>query len=326
MDWIGARTLLRQELDHLSRCDRMTGHVGRDLRDAEAGTHLRYRVDAPVGLPMFFLTSRKISARQCCKVIPLRATTAAMMPTPRAPSLAHCALASIVMIGCANDGPGVDAQPPDSPAYALQTPSTDAGSLPVAPASGISFSVAGTDGAKLVVSGAKCTDDRCTLATVPTTPVRVDLTLSSHGTADMPVWVRWRGCTPSDGQLWPVWSGGPTPEYQTLYTHIFDRLAPGSACVAEVTQGTWYIFAGNLSVKATTNAQYCRDQYSSPENLTLHCFVPAKDEIAVTSDLLAWECFTAGARSNVSASTIRQASVKLTAAGNEVVSCTGRAR
>lgn len=249
-----------------------------------------------------------------------------MMPTSRAHHVARCALVSLVLAGCADDGSSVDAPQADTPAYALEAPASDAGSSTTAPASGLSFSVEGTKEAKLVIAGASCAGNRCTLPTVPAAAVRVDLTLSSHGIADMPVLVRWRGCSPKGGQLWPVWSGGPTPEYQTLYTHDFESLAPGSACVAEVAQGSWYIFAGNRSVQATTNPQYCRDQYSSPENLNLHCFVPAKEEVALTSDLRAWECYVDGARKATAPTVFRQGNLKFTAAGNEVISCIGSAR
>jgi hypothetical protein len=133
--------------------------------------------------------------------------------------------------------------------------------------------------------------------------------------------VRWRGCAVADGQLWPVWDGGPTPAYQTLYTHVFEGLTASSQCVAEVAQGTWYIFAGNRSLEATRNTQYCRAQFSSPENLNLHCFVPAREEIALTSDLRSWACFDAEG-----ATTYRQGNLAFTAAGNEVVSCIGSAR
>ena len=252
-----------------------------------------------------------------------------MMPTPRAHHLAHFALASTILVGCAeSDEPSVDA-----PAYALATTAADAAAAadaspdvsPGAPASGLSFSVEGAKDFKLVVPGASCAGNRCTLATVPSTEIRVDLTLNSHGMSDMPVWVRWRGCTPKGGQLWPMWSGGQTPEYQTLYTHGFEGLAPGSACVAEVVQGTWYIFAGNLSVKPTTNAQYCREQYSSPENLNLHCFVPAKQEVTIESTLRSWQCFIDGAKRATAPTVFRTGNLKFTAAGNEVVSCTGMA-
>lgn len=251
------------------------------------------------------------------------------MPTSRAHHLARLALASTIMVGCADDGRGVDAPSSDEPTRALAAPATDAAApsdaAPGAPATGLSFSVEGAKDAKLVVAGATCVNNRCTFATVPTTEVRVDLTLVSHGMSDMPVWVRWRGCTPKGGQLWPRWSGGQTPEYETLYTHGFEGLPPGSACVAEVVQGSWYIFAGNLSVKATTNAQYCRDQYSSPENLNLHCFVPAKQELTIESTLRSWQCYIDGAKRATAPTVFRQGTLKFTAAGNEVVSCTGMA-
>jgi hypothetical protein len=257
-----------------------------------------------------------------------------MMLTPRVsiPVLgALAALTSVAAIGCAepcdHDQRCVDESVQADQTRALQAP-PDATVTPVKPldasaaGSGITFSVEGTASATLAVAGATCGAGRCTLATVPTGEVRVDLTLSSHGTADMPVWVRWRGCTPAGGQLWPVWNAGPNPEYQTLYTHGFVGLTAGSQCVAEVVQGSWYIFAGDRTLKATTNAQYCREQYSSLDNLNLHCFIPAKEKVGISSGLRSWECYKSATPKPI---VYKQASLTLTSVGNEVLSCMGRA-
>lgn len=255
-----------------------------------------------------------------CQARDFHATTAGMPNSPRACPLVIAAIASLHVLGCAD--PCVDDDCVDPSAVdvrAQRAPTADAPTAPVN--TGITFSVEGTAGAKLVVDGAKCTGDRCAMASIPSAPVRVDLTLSSRGNTDMPVWVRWRGCAVADGQLWPVWSAGPTPEYETLYTHIFEGLTASSQCVAEVAQGSWYIFAGDRSVRATSNPQYCREQFSSPENLNLHCFIPAKEKIALTSDLRSWACF--GSKGSTMH---RQANLDFTAAGNEVVSCMGSAR
>ncbi len=252
----------------------------------------------------------------------------------RAPALAL--LAAVGATGCSD--PCVDdARCDDESAPAAQqaaaadagasTPTTpvtvDAGAAPSG--SGVTFSVEGSTRAKLVIEGARCEGLRCTFASVPAGgKVKVDLTLSNSGVSDMPVWVKWRGCSNYDGQLWPVWQTNP-PSYETLYTHVFQGLTAGSHCVAEIAQGSWYVFAGNLSLKATKNAQWCRDQYSGPENLNLQCFIPAKETLSITGDLRSWQCYTDGVKRATAPVTHRQSSLSFTSVGHEIISCMGSA-
>lgn len=175
----------------------------------------------------------------------------------------------------------------------------------------------------LVVAGATCIAGRCTLAPPADGKLKVALTLERSAAEPMPVLARWQGCGTPTTQFFPV-----TPssnEYILHYESDFSDLRAGSSCTAEIVQGAWLVFAGDMSTQILQGESHCALLQVSQMGVNASCFPPAGTQIVIMSDLPRWDCVSVALDGTIQDSSFMQAQLSLVSVANQLVSCTGAA-
>jgi hypothetical protein len=238
---------------------------------------------------------------------------ASTTPTqPAAAGAAGKAGAGAAGTGAADDQPAND--PNDSDAGALPDSSTEVTIIAEASFAPVT----------LMVTGATCAAGRCTLAPPSDGKLKVALTLEHKAAEPMPVLARWQGCGTPTTRFFPVTPSGT--EYILNYETDFSDLQAGSTCRAEIVEGGWLVFAGNMSMQILEGESYCTLLQVSQMGVNASCFPPPGTRIAIESDLPRWDCVTIELDGAAKDSTHTEMQVSLTSAANQLVSCTGAAQ
>ena len=194
-----------------------------------------------------------------------------------------------------------------------------------APASGVTIVAETMLGpVSLQAGGASCAAGRCSLAPPADGKLSVELSLEYDGGMAMPVLARWQGCGEPVTTFFPV-----TPSSTSYVIHYMTELtglAAGATCRAEIVQGAWLTFAGDMSVMVQSGATYCSVLQKSEMGLNATCFPPAGVMVEIASDLARWDCVVVGADGKVEDKTYTAAPLRVMAAANQQLSCIGAAR
>jgi hypothetical protein len=204
---------------------------------------------------------------------------------------------------------------------------SDAGTEPEAPGSANEVTIIAETSiapATLLVDGASCAAGRCS-ATVPADgKLEVALTLEHTGSGKMPVLASWKGCGTPTFTFFPVTPGGT--DYILNYETEFSGLQAGSICTAEIVEGGWLVFAGNMSLEIVQGDPYCAALQVSPMGVNASCFPPPGTTVGIKSDLPRWDCALIDQDGSVKDMMFSQAEISLTSTANQLVSCTGVAQ
>lgn len=201
---------------------------------------------------------------------------------------------------------------------------SDAGAMPESSTEVTIIAEASFAPVTLMVTGAACAAGRCTVAPPSDGKLKVALTLEHKAAEPMPVLARWQGCGTPTTQFFPVTPSGT--EYILNYETEFSDLQAGSTCTAEIVEGGWLVFAGNMSTQILEGESYCTLLQVSQMGVNASCFPPPGTRIAIESDLPRWDCVTIELDGTTKDSTQTQMQVSLTSAANQLVSCTGAAQ
>lgn len=140
----------------------------------------------------------------------------------------------------------------------------------------------------LMVEGGKCAARRCTIAAPTAGALKVALTLEHKQGESMPVLARWQGCGTPTTRFFPVTPGAA--DYILMYETDFSGLRAGDTCKAEIVEGGWLVFAGNMSLQIVEGNAFCAALQVSPMGMNASCFPPPGTGVAVESDLPRWNC------------------------------------
>ena len=213
------------------------------------------------------------------------------------------------------------------------TPTTaddDAGTSPDAGASPnaqstlefVSASDPSTGPVTLELNGTPCAGARCALEASAPANYTIKLTLMSAGQERLPVLVGWTGCdkpTPPKTTLQLVWNGS---DFTALYTTEFTGQSAPATCRAKIVQGAWFTFAGDLALHVSTTDGFCTQHATSNESLNELCLVPPGSTLEAESDLPLWRCIVIPLGSAAMDTVHMSSKVTLTAAAQQIVSCT----
>jgi len=201
---------------------------------------------------------------------------------------------------------------------------SDAGALPDSSTEVTIIAEASFAPVTLMVTGATCAAGRCTLAPPGDGKLKVALTLEHKAAEPMPVLVRWQGCGTPTTRFFPVTPSGT--EYILNYETDFSDLQAGSTCTAEIVEGGWLVFAGNMSTRIVEGESFCTLLQVSQMGVNASCFPPPGTRITIESDLPRWDCVSIELDGEAKDSMHTQMQVSLTSAPNQLVSCTGAAQ
>lgn len=177
----------------------------------------------------------------------------------------------------------------------------------------------------LTIEGASCAAGRCSLAAPADGKLEVALSLEHNGNSDpMPVLARWSGCGTPSTTFFPVTPSGSS--YIINYKTQFSGLHAGSTCSAEIVQGAWLIFAGNMSLKVSAGQDCCTIVQVSEMGLNASCFPPPGTKVSLESGLPRWDCVSIAQDGKTEDMMYTGPTLSLTTAANQVVSCTGAAQ
>lgn len=225
--------------------------------------------------------------------------------------------------GAAGEDGALDAgQPGDQPA--VDENDSDAGATLESSTEVTIIAEASFAPVTLMVTGATCAAGRCTLAPPSDGKLKVALTVERKTGEPMPVLARWDGCGMPTTQFFPVTPSGT--EYILNYESEFSGLHAGSTCTAEIVEGGWLVFAGNMSAQILEGKPYCALLQVSQMGVNASCFPPPGTRVVIESDLPRWNCVTIELDGTTEDSTHSQMQLSLTSAANQLVSCTGAAQ
>ena len=173
----------------------------------------------------------------------------------------------------------------------------------------------------LMVEGASCAAGRCTIATPADGALKVALTLEHKQGESMPVLARWKGCGTPTTRFFPVTPGAA--DYILMYETELSGLRAGDTCTAEIVEGGWLVFAGNMSLKIVEGNAFCTALQVSPMGVNASCFPPPGTSVAVESDLPRWNCVRIAADGSAEDTSYMQARLSLSSMANQLVSCSG---
>jgi hypothetical protein len=174
----------------------------------------------------------------------------------------------------------------------------------------------------LTVDGASCAAGRCSIAAPADGMLRVALTVERTGNQPMPVLARWQGCGTPTTQFFPVTPS--STDYILNYETQFSELRAGSVCTAEIVEGGWLVFAGNMSLQVLEGSAFCTTlQVSAQGGFNASCFPPPGTQIAIESDLPRWDCVEVTADAMIRDVSYMQTRLSLTSMANQLISCTG---
>jgi hypothetical protein len=209
---------------------------------------------------------------------------------------------------------GAPAVPNDSDAGPAADPSTDVTIIAEAKFPSIS----------LMVEGGSCAGGRCTIAAPKDGMLKVALTLEHKQGEAMPVLARWQGCGTPTTMFFPVTPGGS--DYILNYETVFGGLSAGATCKADIVEGGWLVFAGNMSLQIVDGIAYCTALQVSPMGVNASCFPPPGTSVAIESDLPRWNCVRVAADGSAEDTTHMQMRLSLTSMANQLISCSGAAQ
>lgn len=176
----------------------------------------------------------------------------------------------------------------------------------------------------LTVAGATCVAGRCTLAPPSDGKLKVQLTLEHSAGEPMPVLARWQGCGTPTTEFFPVTPS--SSDYILNYESDFSDLRAGSRCTAEIVEGGWLVFAGNMSTQILEGESYCTLLQVSQMGINASCFPPPGTRVVIGSDLPRWDCVSIAPDGTLQDSSFTQAQLSLLSVANQLVSCTGAAQ
>ena len=176
----------------------------------------------------------------------------------------------------------------------------------------------------LTANGATCAAGRCTLAPPADGQLKVALTVERSAGNPMPVLARWQGCEATATQFFPVTPSGT--EYILNYESDLSGLEAGTRCSAEIVEGGWLTFAGNMSLKILDGEPYCALLQVSQMGVNASCFPPPGTRVEITSDLPRWDCVSVELDGTVRDESYLEPRLSLMSQANQLISCTGAAQ
>lgn len=98
-------------------------------------------------------------------------------------------------------------------------------------------------------------------------------------------------------------------------------LRAGATCEAEIVEGAWLVFAGNMSLQIVEGRAFCTALQVSPMGVNASCFPPPGTSVAVESDLPRWSCVRIAADGSAEDTSYMQTRLSLTSLANRLISC-----
>lgn len=98
-------------------------------------------------------------------------------------------------------------------------------------------------------------------------------------------------------------------------------LRAGATCEAEIVEGAWLVFAGNMSLQIVEGRAFCTALQVSPMGVNASCFPPPGTSVAVESDLPRWSCVRIAADGSAEDTSYMQTRLSLTSLANQLQQC-----